>query len=234
MAMKNKIVTTIPVFITARGNTEDIFETNKESLKFSYLYIKDQKLFPQTYIISDNLNMLDYAKKLGFLNTIHYPCGTDKDIKYLEYMATYRYGVENNYKPDWIILLNVGQLFNSPFLISDCINNIDNNYDIVASYTEISNRSHFFIDDNNKLINTNKEHLLTSEHQRVKMVDAGIYAIKTVFAFSCMEYDDPAEHFWNGKIKFFKNRSLYTNIYNINDIKKYYEIDTIISKIKTM
>ena len=39
--------------------------------------------------------MIAYAKKLGFLNTIHYACGSDKDLKYLEYLATYRYAVEN-------------------------------------------------------------------------------------------------------------------------------------------
>ena len=31
-------------------------------------------------------------------------------VKYLEYLATYRYGVEHNYHPDWIILLNINQL----------------------------------------------------------------------------------------------------------------------------
>ena len=55
--------------------------------------------------------MLNYAKELGFSNLIHYPCGNEKDLLYLEYLATYRYGVENEYYPDWIILLNVRQLF---------------------------------------------------------------------------------------------------------------------------
>jgi len=232
--MIRRIISKIPIFITARGNNNDILHTNMESLKFSYLFIKELNIFDQTFIISDNVELLEYAKKLGFTKFIHYPCGTDKDIKYLEYLATYRYAVENNYKPDWIILLNIDQLFKSKFLIADCINNIDDNYDIVASYTEISNRSNFFIDSNNKLINNNKDHLLTSEHDRVKMIDAAIYAIKTTFAFSCMEYDDPAEHFWSGKIRYFKNRSLYTNIYNIDDIYKIYNIDKIIRDVKNL
>ena len=141
------IVSRIPIFITVRGNTTEIVNKHKEALKFAYLFIKESDLFSQTYIISDNeKDILNYAKELGFTNTIHYPCGSQKDLKYLEYLATYRYGVEHNYHPDWIILLNINQLFLSQTLIADCIRHIDDNYDVVASYTEISNRSHFFVD----------------------------------------------------------------------------------------
>ena len=109
--------------------------------------------------------MIAYAKKLGFLNTIHYACGSDKDLKYLEYLATYRYAVENNYKPDWILLLNVNQIFKFTSLLVDCINNIDDNYDVIASYTEISNKSHFFVDSSNHMIDKDT-HKLSSEYDR--------------------------------------------------------------------
>lgn len=225
------MVSNIPVFITVRGNTKEIVEKNKEALKFTYLFIKEQDLFNQTYIISDNKeDILEYAKQLGFTNTIFYPCGSHKDLKYLEYLATYRYGVEHNYYPDWIILLNINQLFISSKLIADCITNIDDKYDVVASYTEISNRSHFFVDEALNTENKNT-HLLSSEYDRVKMVDAAIYAIKTDFAFSCMEYDDPSSHFWNGKIKYFRNNSIYTDIYDIKDIYKYYNIRETLNKV---
>lgn len=229
-----KMVSNIPVFITVRGNTKEIIEKNKEALKFAYLFIKEQELFDQTYIISDNKeDILEYAKQLGFTNTIYYPCGSKKDLKYLEYLATYRYGVEHNYYPDWIILLNINQLFISSKLIADCITNIDDKYDVVASYTEISNRSHFFVDE---ALNTENKniHLLSSEYDRVKMVDAAIYAIKTEFAFSCMEYDDPSSHFWNGKIKYFQNNSVYTDIYDIKDIYKYYNIRETLNQVYKM
>lgn len=228
------MVSNIPVFITVRGNTKEIIEKNKEALKFAYLFIKEQELFDQTYIISDNKeDILEYAKQLGFTNTIYYPCGSQKDLKYLEYLATYRYGVEHNYYPDWIIMLNINQLFISSKLIADCITNIDDKYDVVASYTEISNRSHFFVDE---ALNTEHKnlHLLSSEYDRVKMVDAAIYAIKTEFAFSCMEYDDPSSHFWNGKIKYFQNNSVYTDIYDIKDIYKYYNIRETLNQVCKM
>lgn len=228
------MVSNIPVFITVRGNTKEIIEKNKEALKFAYLFIKEQELFDQTYIISDNKeDILEYAKQLGFTNTIYYPCGSKKDLKYLEYLATYRYGVEHNYYPDWIILLNINQLFISSKLIADCITNIDDKYDVVASYTEISNRSHFFVDEALNIENKNI-HLLSSEYDRVKMVDAAIYAIKTEFAFSCMEYDDPSSHFWNGKIKYFQNNSVYTDIYDIKDIYKYYNIRETLNQVYKM
>ena len=205
------IISKIPIFITARGNNEEIIQINKESLKFSYLFIKNLDLFNQTYIISDNKNMLDYAAALGFKkeNNIYYPCGNEKDIDYLEYRAIYRYGVEHNYHPDWIILLNISQIFKKVSLLRDCISNIDDKYDIIASYTGISNKSHLFIDEalNNK--EQDKSNLLSSVHHRVKMVDSAIYAVKTSLAFECMEYDGPAEHFWNGKIKYFKNTKLH-------------------------
>ena len=35
----------IPIFITVRANTEEIYKTNSEALKFSYLLIKDLGLF---------------------------------------------------------------------------------------------------------------------------------------------------------------------------------------------
>ena len=229
--MKNKIVSKIPIFITVRGNNQEVFKRNKECLKFSYVFINKINLFKQTYIISDNKDMLAYAKKLGFLNVIHYPCGSEKDLKYLEYFATYRYGVENNYRPDWIILLNVTQIFKFTSLLVDCINNIDDNYDIIASYTEISNKSHFFVDETNNIVQKDK-HKLSSEYDRQRMCDSVIYAIKSKFAFECMGYDDPSEHFWNGNIKYFKNNSLYTDIYEYDDINKYYKIWEIIEDVK--
>ena len=46
------------------------------------------------------------------------------------------------------------------------------------------------------------------------MCDSVIYAIKTKFAFECMEYDDPSEYFWNGNIKYFRNNSKMRNLNN--------------------
>lgn len=236
------IISKIPIFITVRANTDEILCTNKEALKFSYLFIKDLELFSQTYIISDKQEMLDYAKELGFTNTILYTCGNEKDLLYLEYLATYRYGVEHNFYPDWIILVNVKQIFKNVALLRDCINNIDDKYDIIASYSEISDKSKFFIKDYNEsngtvTLNKNeilnkKESILSSKEERVKMIDAAIYAIKASFAFECMKYNDPSEHFWSGKIKYFKNNSLYTDIFTIEDINKYYEASDTINKIK--
>lgn len=228
------LIAKIPIFITARGNTEEVFETNKEALKFSYLFIKNLNLFSQTYIISDNKKMLEWASELGFKHIIYYPCGNEKDLLYLEYLATYRYGVEHEYYPDWIIILNINQIFKQVSLLRDCINNIDDKYDVIASYTQISNKSKFFVDEE-LLIEDNKiDHLLSSNHHRVKMVDAAIYAIKTTFAFECMKYDDPSEHFWKGKIKFFQNNSLYTDIFCLDDIYKYYETADTIEKVKNI
>lgn len=67
------------------------------------------------------------------------------------------------------------------------------------------------------------------------MTDATIYAIKSKFAFECMACDDPSEHFWKkGKIKFFENNSLYTDIFTIDDIYKYYDAADIIAEVKKL
>lgn len=233
---KITMTSNIPIFITVRGNSDENIKKHQEALKFAYIFIKEQDLFSQTYIISDNKNdILDFAENLGFTNLIYYPCGSQKDLKYLEYLATYRYGVENNYHPDWIIILNINQLFRSKNLIAECIRNIDDKYDVIASYTEISNRSHFFVDESlKKYEEKSNERLLSSEYQRVKMVDASIYAIKSDFAYGCMEYDDPSSHFWSGKIKYFKNNSIYTDIYTVDDIYKYCRVCEILNKRKDM
>ena len=227
------MISNIPIFITVRGNTPENVTKYKEALKFAYIFIQEQDLFSQTYIISDNKELLEYSEEMGFTNTIHYPCGSNKDLKYLEYLATYRYGVEHNYHPDWIIILNINQLFRSRNLVAECIRNIEDKYDVVASYTEISNRSNFFVDE---ALNQNHQssHLLSSEYQRVKMADAAIYAIKSDFAFSCMEYNDPSAHFWAGKIKYFPNNSVYTDIYTVDDIYKYCRVYEILDKRKNM
>ena len=43
--MKNKIVSKIPIFITVRGNNNEVFEKNKECLKFSYVFINKIDMF---------------------------------------------------------------------------------------------------------------------------------------------------------------------------------------------
>lgn len=229
------ITAKIPIFITFRGNTEENFLQSKTLLKFAYIFIEEQNLFSQTFVISDNQELLDYAKELGFLKFIYYPCKNDYDITYLEYLATFKFGNDNNYWPDWIIILNATQLFRSSNIIRDCIRNIDDKYDVIASYTEISDRQHFFIDESRNSTNNHTPYrLITSERHRVKMIDAAIYAIKTTFARSCMDVEDPSQKFWNGNFKFFKNNSLYSDIYTSDDIQKYHRVNDILNRVSKL
>lgn len=221
----------IPIFIAARGNNEVKFIKNKEALKYSYVFISEMGLLNQTYIISDNKDMIDYAIKLGFIKTIHYPCNTDKEVRYIEYLATYNYGKLNNYWPDWIIVLSIDALFLNKTILLDVIRNIDNKYDVIASYNEITDKSKFFLMDNYKI---NVQHIMTNEKERHYMIDAHIYAIKSIFARECMQYEDPAEHFWAGKFKFVKNNTLFTDIYDINDIYKYSYVAERINKVNNI
>jgi len=226
------ILAKIPIFITARGNDEIAIKRNEEALKYAYVFIKEMNLFIQTWIISDNEEMLQYAKKLGFYNTFYNPCKNEDEIAYLDYIGIYNFYLQKKYKPDWFILLALNQLFRNPQLISDCIKNIDDNFDVVASYTDITNRSSFFIDDQNDLA---ENHPITHVRDRKKMIDAAIYAIKADFAIKCMENkDDPSKIFWLGKIKYFKNNSLYTDICSYDDIKKYEYVGYIINKVKAL
>ena len=219
----------IPIFIIIRGNNEDAIKRNKEALKYTYVLIRDMNMFDQVFIISDNADMLKYAENMGFKNSIYQECYNEYDITYLDYIAIYNFYLQTKYKPDWILLLAVNQLFKNSSLISDCIRNIENNYDVIASYTEISNRSKFFIKDN-KIVNNG--HLITHERDRQKMIDAAIYGIKTEFAIKCMESGkDPSETFWHGKFKFFENKSPYTDIYNIDDINKFRNLEYIFSEV---
>jgi CMP-N-acetylneuraminic acid synthetase len=231
--MKTFITPRIPIFITVRGNNDEAFTCNKEAMKYTYILIKDMNLFEQTFIISDNENMLNYAKELGFINIIYQECKTENDVNYLDYIGIYNFYRKTGYKPDWMILLSVGQLFKNKSLLYDCIRNIDDSYDVVASYTEISNKSAFFI-KNDKIVSYG--HLVSHERDRQKMIDSAIYAIKTDFAIKCMETKDldPSAVFWEGNIKYFENSSIYTDIVNINDIKKYEYVGDIITEVKSM
>lgn len=225
-------ISKIPIFITLRGNNDDIFNMSKEALKYAYLFINDLNIFSQTYIISDNKELLGFAKNLGFNNIIYYECKTKKDLLYLEYFAMYKYGIDNNFHPDWVIILNSKQIFKQPSLLRDCIKNIDDKYDVIASYSIVSDKSNYFIDDNIK--NQKFGHLLSSEICKKKIIDNSICAVKSSFAFECMNYEDPSEHFWNGKIKYFLNNSLYSDIHCLSDIKKYDMIYNVIQKTKNI
>ena len=67
------------------------------------------------------------------------------------------------------------------------------------------------------------------------MIDAAVYAINADFAIKCMvSEDDPSKVFWSGKIKYFKNNSLYTDICSYDDIKKYEYAGYIIDKVKAL
>jgi len=227
-----KMLSTIPIFIVARGNNDKKIKKNKCALKFSFINIKKMGLINQTYIVSDNQLMLDFAKRLGFTNTIYRQCNNDKELKYLEYISLYEFNKKYKLDPDWFMILSIDELFLNTKLIMDCIKNIEYKYDVVTSYTEISNRSHFFLNDKGEL--DRGVHRITNEKDRKKMADAAIYAIKTKFANECMMADDPAVHFWEGKFKFFQNASIYTDINDSGDIQKFSYIGEIIQEVKQL
>ena len=226
------MLATIPIFITARGNNDVKIRKNTCALKFSYVFIKNMGLLDQTYIISDNKDMLSYATKLGFVHTLYSKCETDKEVKYIEYNTIYNFHKKYNIYPDWFILLSIDQIFINSELIKECIKNIDNKYDVITTYTEISNKCIFFLNDDNLFETVG--HKMTNERDRRKMADGAIYAIKSSYAIQCMEQEDPAEHFWNGKFKFFKNLSIYTDINEVDDIDKFFYIDKIIKEVKAI
>ena len=89
--MKTIITPRIPIFITVRGNNKESFECNEEALKYTYILIKDMNLFEQTFIISDNEEILEYSKQLGFINTIYQKCENENDIIYLDYIGIYNF-----------------------------------------------------------------------------------------------------------------------------------------------
>ena len=83
-----KLIYKIPIFITARGHNDNVFKKNKEALKFSYVFIRNQNMTDQTFIISDNKDMLQYALELGFKNVKYYAYEIDK---YCIALTKYRY-----------------------------------------------------------------------------------------------------------------------------------------------
>lgn len=224
-----KMLSRIPVFIAARGNSELKIKKNKKALKYSFVFIRSMGIINQTYIISDNAEMLEYAKKLGFKNTIYQECKDEKDIRYIEYNAIYEFHLKYNAKPDWFILLSIDELFISKESFLNCIRNIDDKYDVIASYSETTDRSIFYLDDDLTL--KHHIHRITNEKKRCKMVDSRIYAIKTKFAIKCMQEGDPAEVFWHGKFKLFQNKDLYTDIYSVEDITKFSYLGHILEQV---
>lgn len=231
--MKTQVTSKIPIFASIKCNCDDNILMNKEALKYFYVLINDMCLFDQTYIISNNQEILDYAKELGFNNIIYQECKNKVELLYLDYIGIYNYYKLTGYKPDWILVVPSIQLFINKDVIYDCIRNIDDEYDAVLSYTWITNKSNYFL-INNKL--STHGHLLSNEKDRQKMVDSAIYAVKTDFAIHCMEQQDkdPATIFWEGKFNFFENTSIYTDIVSLSDIKKYEHINHILNEVEKL
>ena len=139
----------IPIFITAKGGTKNSFSRSYELLPYAYEYIVRQQALRWTIIISDSSELLEYAKKLGFRHVYQERC-INCQFCQLEFNGPYHYFVDNKTNCEWFIDLPLNQPFKSSDLILTCIDSINDNYDFITSYTEVDDRSDFYIDENNK------------------------------------------------------------------------------------
>lgn len=218
--MVKKIVNNIniPLFIAIKGEPANIREMNIELLKYAYVYLKGRFNFDRVYIVSDNQEVLDIAGKLGFTNLYLEKCKHCPVCK-IDIIGIYHCILDWKINCDWFINFRIPQPFKGNRVLVDCINAINENYDMVASYSWINDRSNYFIDNKDNWINET-DHRLAEYCPKVKMVDGSIFCHKTSHFMEIV----PKGHFdtelWKGKIKFIENKAMFLPIFGLEQVKQ--------------
>ena len=208
----------IPIFITAKGGTKNSFSRSYELLPYAYVYIVRQQALRWTIIISDSSELLEYAKKLGFRHVYQERC-INCQFCQLEFNGPYHYFVDNKTNCEWFIDLPLNQPFKSSDLILTCIDSINDNYDFITSYTEVDDRSDFYIDENNKFV-YDKDIRRDSNCPKVRMLDGSIYCIKKSFLDNCVKSGNTTKAFWSGRFATVKNNAMYLPVRSKEHMKQ--------------
>ena len=107
------------------------------------------------------------------------------------------------------ILLPVTQPFRSLDLIQETINCDLEDYDFATSYSKVSNRKIFLLNDDFSYKYDSHERKGSLCHQE-KMIDGYIYKIKTSFLKNVVNSDNSNNYFWDhSRIKFIENKSRF-------------------------
>lgn len=208
----------IPIFIVAKGCDSKKAELTKTLLPYAFDYINQNEILSQTWVISDDDEIISLSKELGFNNIYKEKC-KHCPICHIDFVGIYHCIIDNKIDCEWFLNVRLDQPFKGFKLILDLIRAIDDKYDLVCSASYIRDRSMFFVDENDKFIE-NVDRRLSNYCPTVKMIDSSIYAYKTKVFIE----DVKSGHFdvvsWTHKMKTVINNAMFINIFEAEQIKQ--------------
>ena len=174
------------------------------------------KSYLDVLVIVDSEELANICKDYN----VSYYMETDTE-KLSEFNAIYNYLTNNgrlNTEEEFIIL-PATQPFRNKETILNVIDACLGDYDVVTTYTEVSNRSIFMLKEDNtfKVDSYNRKGCMCPSE---KMADGSIYKMTNKFLKKVVESEDSNHEFWGSKIKFVKNASpIFLDVDNPTDLE---------------
>lgn len=199
----------IPIIIPFKETSIRCPEKNFYLFPYTLEWLYEQDVYPQDiYVVSNSKRVEDLVTE----NNLNFVRESENG----EYLGDIEasYTVAKKLNVPYYIFLPLTQPIRNKNLIDQIRSLKDENFDFVTTYQNISDRSIYYIDNNDKFIHPSKNRkgcLCPS----FKMLDGSIYGIKTAFIESIINSEDINASFWNGKFK---------TIYN--DVNLFLDVDT--------
>lgn len=228
----------IPIFVIAKGDNVQTEHCTMELLPFTYAFLKRNQVVNKCYIISSSERVLDFAKRLGFVNTHHF--NENDGNKYIEFLGPQDCTITHKMEWDWCIILQVNQIFYDPDLLLNVITKINEKYDFITSYNVIWDNHEYLLDehfDENQNITLD----FVDIHQidklsdykklvRKNVLDNAIFCLKNEFAKTCVESTNPRKELWSGKKLLVYNDVEYHPVYDNDDITDIHMANFVFTK----
>ena len=229
MTIKSKI----PIFIVVETYTPEIKALNVQLLPYAYYYVKILQTLSRVIVISEDDEVLDYAKRLGFKYTYK---TSSNNVKYgLRYIGIYNHMNEYPADYDWFITLRLDQPFKSENLILDAIKGIKWNLDFLVSTSKMTDRERLFINSDGKFLqlinnsNRNFEECIVTD-----MIDCSVFCFKTEFFRKCVESNDFYGTLWEGKFETIKNESMFIQILGHHHTERFMAVHNIFMEVQQL
>ena len=200
-------------FITVKGNS--VRCPNKNKVLLPYTLDQIHSLLDDIVVITDDLELKNISE--SFNVRVHLE---EKNKQVCELKSIYDYIQNIDPSITEFILLQVTQPIRNENLILNLLNEELGDFDFITSYTKVSNRSIFLLNEDNsfKFDSYERKGSLCEE---VKMIDGCIYKIKTSFLNQVINSGEINHTFWNkSKIKFIENESdIFLDVDTPKDLK---------------
>ncbi len=190
----------VKTYIAVKENSIRCPKKNHTLLPYVLSQVKD---YLDVLVIVDSEELAKICIKFN----VPYYTETDNE-KLSEFNAIYNYLTNNGGldTDEEFVILPVTQPFRNKETTLNVVDACLSDCDIVTTYTEVSNRSLFMLNEDNtfKVDSYNRKGCICPFE---KMADGSIYKMTNKFLKEVVESEDSNHEFWSSKIKFIKNTS---------------------------